>query len=144
VIKQINHIGISTGNLDRSINFYRDLLGLELAVDEPFGNNRLDTITNLKNAEGRVAVLKLGDVDLEIFEFSNPVAKTADSDRPVCDHGITHICFEVTDIENEYDRLLAAGVGFHCEPQDAGSVKAVYGRDPDGNVFELLEIVRKK
>ena len=75
MIKQINHIGISTANLDRSIGFYRDLMGLELVLDESFGNNRIDTITNLKDAEGRVALFKIGDTELEIFEFSNPSAK---------------------------------------------------------------------
>ena len=141
MIKQVNHIGISTADLDRSIGFYRDLMGLELRLCRPFGNNDIDTITGLKDAKGRVALLKIGDTELEIFEFSNPAAKTSDPGRPVCDHGITHICFEVTDIQSEYERLSAAGVHFHCQPQNAGSVKATYGRDPDGNVFELLEIV---
>ena len=141
MIKQINHIGISTADLDRSLGFYRDLMGLELTVDTPFGNNSIDTITDLKDAKGRVVLLKLGDTELEIFEFSNPPAKASDPKRPVCDHGITHICFEVTNIQQEYDRLREAGVTFHCEPQNAGSVKAVYGRDPDGNVFELLEVL---
>ena len=137
----INHIGISTPDFDRLLVFYCDLMGLELRLDQPFGNNIIDTITDLKDAKGRVALLRLGDTEIEIFEFSNPPAKASEPKRPVCDHGITHICFEVTDIQQEYNRLLAAGVSFHCEPQTAGSVKAVYGRDPDGNVFELLEIL---
>ena len=141
MITQINHIGISTADLNQSLGFYCDLMGLELRLDQPFGNNTIDSITDLKDAKGRVALLRLGDTELEIFEFLNPPAKASEPKRPVCDHGITHICFEVTDIQQEYQRLLAAGVSFHCEPQTAGSVKAVYGRDPDGNVFELLEVL---
>jgi len=141
MITCINHIGLSTADLDKALHFYCGLMGLELILDQPFGNGSIDTITALEDARGRVALVKLGNTELEIFEFSNPPAKVNDPKRPVCDHGITHICFEVTNIQQEYERLRASGVNFHCEPQDAGSVKAVYGRDPDGNVFELLEII---
>ena len=37
--------------------------------------------------------------------------------------------------------LVSKGVNFHCPPQDFGSVKATYGRDIDGNVFEIQEII---
>jgi hypothetical protein len=48
---------------------------------------------------------------------------------------------QVTDIEAEYERLKAAGMVFHCPPQSVGSeLVATYGRDPDGNVVELLEV----
>jgi catechol 2,3-dioxygenase-like lactoylglutathione lyase family enzyme len=60
--------------------------------------------------------------------------------RPVCDHGITHICLDVVDIDTEYERLRAAGMTFHCPPQGVGALRATYGRDPDGNVVELLEV----
>lgn len=55
--------------------------------------------------------------------------------------GITHFCVEVSDIESEYERLKAAGASFHCPPLDfSGEAMATYGRDPDGNVFELLQM----
>jgi catechol 2,3-dioxygenase-like lactoylglutathione lyase family enzyme len=59
----------------------------------------------------------------------------------VCDHGITHIALDVRNIGAEYERLSAAGMRFHCPPLDMGTVKATYGRDPDGNVVELQEIL---
>ena len=59
----------------------------------------------------------------------------------MCDHGITHLCLQVEDIDGEYERLKAAGMTFHCAPQKAGKgLRATYGRDPDGNVVELLEV----
>jgi predicted enzyme related to lactoylglutathione lyase len=51
------------------------------------------------------------------------------------------LCFDVDDVEAEYQRLLAAGVRFHTPPQDFGSARATYGRDPDGNVFELQQLM---
>ncbi len=59
------------------------------------------------------------------------------------EHGITHICLDVTDVDAEYERLQAAGVTFHCPPQEfAGVSKVTYARDPDGNVIELQEILQ--
>ena len=60
--------------------------------------------------------------------------------RPVCDHGITHICLDVADIDAEYERLKSAGMMFRCPPQGMGGLRATDGRDPDGNVVELLEL----
>jgi catechol 2,3-dioxygenase-like lactoylglutathione lyase family enzyme len=85
-------------------------------------------------------MLTAGNACIELFEYSSPQPRPGDSKRPVCDHGITHLCLDVSDIEDEYERLKAAGMLFHCPPQDMGGIKATYGRDPDGNIVELLEI----
>jgi glyoxylase I family protein len=88
-------------------------------------------------------VLRGHGVELELFEFRHPVPKPADLSRPVCDQGITHFCVAVNDIDREYERLKAAGATFHCAPQKlAAEATVTYGRDPDGNVFELLEDLR--
>ena len=42
----------------------------------------------------------------------------------------------------EYQRLRDAGMRFHSPPLDAGPTRCCYGRDPDGNVVELLEFTR--
>jgi catechol 2,3-dioxygenase-like lactoylglutathione lyase family enzyme len=143
MIQCLNHVGISVANLERALAFYRDLLGLEVLVHRPFAGRHYEMILGLEGASGRVAFLKsrLGGLQIELFEFERPTAKPGDPHRPVCDHGITHFCLEVKGIEGEYERLKTAGVVFHCPPLEyAGQVKVTYGRDPDGNVFELLEM----
>ena len=47
----------------------------------------------------------------------------------------------MVDIDKEYERLAAAGMRFHCAPVQNGDAKMTYGRDPDGNVIELLEFL---
>jgi catechol 2,3-dioxygenase-like lactoylglutathione lyase family enzyme len=113
---------------------------MELVVHTTFEGEHYERILGLKGASGTVALLKLNDMQLELFEFGRPLPTALDPQRPVCDHGISHFCVEVTDIESEYERLKKAGVFFHCAPIDFhGIAKATYARDPDGNVFELRE-----
>ena len=70
------------------------------------------------------------------------MGKDSIPNRPACDAGITHICFDVINVDEEYERLLDAGITFHTPPVDVGGVvRTTYGRDPDGNIFELQEII---
>jgi catechol 2,3-dioxygenase-like lactoylglutathione lyase family enzyme len=141
MIVGFHHAAISTPDFDRCVGFYKDVIGCEEAwsFEWPTGTPEADEMTGLTDSAARAVMLKLGDTFLEVFEFSSPEAKTRDTVRPVCDHGITHVCLLVTDLHAEYERLNAAGMRFHSAPltQDTGYV--VYGRDPDGNVVELIE-----
>jgi len=143
MIHGIHHTAISTPDLDRSLAFYRDLLGAEVMTDFewPKGAEIADRIVGLKDSSARAVMLKLGNAMIEIFQYQSPAPHPGDPDRPVCDHGITHLCLDVTDIDSEYDRLVAAGIRFHSPPQDLGAIRSAYGRDPDGNVVELQEVL---
>lgn len=142
MLKGFHHAALSTPDLDRCLRFYRDVLGCQVVREFGWsaGFAAADAVTGLKDSACRAVMLKLRDSHLEVFEFSSPVPLPADPRRPVCDHGIAHICLEVTDIHAEYERLTAAGMAFHCPPQPQGRDFVTYGRDPDGNVVELLQI----
>ena len=142
MIRGIHHTAISTADLERSVQFYRDLLGFEEIFTSEWkqGAQTADKITGLKDSSAKLVMLKTGNACIEIFQYSSPQARPGDPKRPACDHGITHLCLDVGDIQAEYERLKAAGMVFHCPPQDIGGVSATYGRDPDGNIVELLEV----
>jgi catechol 2,3-dioxygenase-like lactoylglutathione lyase family enzyme len=143
MIKGVHHVAMSTRNIDRLKAFYRDRFGFEVVYErekagEP--NSSSDAIFGLKNASFRMVMLKGPNIFVEMFEFASPEGRPSDPQRPVCDAGITHLCLSVTDIHGEYSRLKDAGVSFHCPPQKRPGIgQATYGRDPDGNVFELIE-----
>jgi catechol 2,3-dioxygenase-like lactoylglutathione lyase family enzyme len=143
MINGIHHTAISTPDIDRSVAFYRDLLGARVMSEFkwPKGSEVVDRIVGLEGSSARAAMLMLGNAMIEIFEYATPEPRPGDANRPVCDHGITHLCLDVTDVKDEYERLSAAGMTFHSPPQDLGDVWATYGRDPDGNVVELQEVV---
>jgi len=140
MITGFSHVGIAVANLERSIEFYRDLLGMQVIQDVPFEGPRYDSILALRGAKGRVAVLRIGNLELEFFEFLHPAGRSQDPNRPVSERGITHFAVEVDDLAGIYERLQAAGVVFHCPPIDFGFAAATYLRDPDGNVIELLQM----
>jgi catechol 2,3-dioxygenase-like lactoylglutathione lyase family enzyme len=146
MILGIHHTAISTGDIERSLRFYRDLLGFTEVFSSTWGigTETTDRIVGLKDSSARVVMLRAGNACVELFQYATPEPKPGDANRPVCDHGITHLCLQVSDIDAEYSRLKAAGMRFHCEPQNVGNLRATYGRDPDGNVVELLEVKDRK
>lgn len=145
MIRGIHHAAISTANLDRLVAFYRDVMGFE-PVDQtawPKGSDLIDEVVGLKGSVARQVMLNAGNCYIEIFEYSAPEARPGEPLR-ACDRGYTHLCFDVTDIDAEYERLTKAGVKFNRAPPvfEGAGVRATYGRDPDGNIIEIQEVQR--
>jgi len=138
---KMNHVGISVSNIERTIAFYRDMFGMEeMTPVFPFSGPDFSEIMGVEDAQGRMTMLKKGNVRLELFEFANPKPKAKDPNYPVADHGYTHFGFDVDDLDAVYDKLKAAGVPIHCPVKDFESgIRAIYARDPDGYVFEAME-----
>ena len=141
MIHGIDHTALSVPDMDKALDFYSGVLGFEVLMNFawPSGAKPLDDLVGLPDSASKVAMLKLGDAKLEIFQYQNPEGKAQNPDRPVCDHGIIHLCLAVSGIQEEYARLVDAGVRFNSEPIDMGQETCVYGRDPFGNVLELIE-----
>jgi catechol 2,3-dioxygenase-like lactoylglutathione lyase family enzyme len=142
----LHHVAICTPDADRLIAFYRDQLGFEVAFDGSWqpGAELADTVLGLERSSGRQVLLRVGNAYLEVFEFWSPEGRTGDPSRPVCDHGYTHLCIDVDDLDETYRRLSASGVRFHSPPQDLfPGVRTCYSRDPDGNVVEIQELAAK-
>jgi catechol 2,3-dioxygenase-like lactoylglutathione lyase family enzyme len=141
MIVGIHHTALSTPDLARSLAFYRDLLGFEVefefAWDE--SNENFKRTHAVPQSAGRVAMLAREGARLEIFEYRKPAPRPQAAPPGNADHGISHFCLQVVDIDAEFARLKGAGMPFQSEPVPQGNVKCCYGRDPDGNVIELIE-----
>ena len=143
MIRGLNHVAISTHDIDRLLVFYRDLLGLRVIHDVSWkaGERKTaDIVLGLQDTALRQVKVAGEGVLIELFEFHNPVGKANDPDRPMCDAGHAHFCFTVDDLGGLYETLKGAGTRFHCPPQRFGmSHTATYARDPDGNIVEFIE-----
>jgi len=137
----IHHTAISTPDLERAVAFYRDAFGFGVAFDFAWdeSNPGFRRTHAAPETKGRVVMLERGPSRLEIFQYEKPLPRPAAGPRPNADHGICHLCFEVKDIDAEFERLHRAGVPFLSDPVPQSYVKVCYGRDPDGNLFELIE-----
>lgn len=141
MIHGIDHTALSVPDMERALDFYCKQLGFEVEMNAgwPKGAKPLDELVGLEDSAAKVAMIALGDTRIELFEYQNPVGAAQDPDRPVSDHGIVHICLRVSGIEEEVKRLSAAGARFHSDPVPLGKETCIYGRDPFGNVLELIE-----
>ena len=147
-IKEIIHVGLTVTNLDRSIEFYRDILGMDFKGEMTMEGPEADKLFGHANSKARVAYLNASnDVHcppIELIHFENvPVTK---HDTDLFTTSASEICFAVDDIQKAYEDLKAKGVQFISEPQrfdfsDAGYGKsiAVYFKDPDGIILELTQ-----
>ena len=138
---RLHHASITTTDGDRLSAFYETHFGFVRVHQGEWdgGAPMIDAIFGLSDTSVRMVMLRLGDAFLEIFEFRRPL-RTRNDDRAVAVPGFTHVAVATDDVDADYDRLLAAGVTFHCPPQTApGLCRATYARDPDGNIVELLQ-----
>ena len=142
----IHHTGYTVSDLDRSLGFYRDLLGMEVLATQEKEGGYLAAIVGYPDAHVRMAHLRVPESDhvLELFEYLAPAGAAPERLEPR-DVGTAHLCFLVNDLQATYERLRAAGVdSFVSEPVlvDTGINAGGFGlylRDPDGLVVELFQ-----
>lgn len=137
---RFHHTAITTKNFDALIAFYVDLFGATLIDQRNWADSpNMDACIGLTESVGRLALMQVGGVGFEIFEFKQPLPNERDATTLAHD-GITHIAFSCDDCLAEYERLRAAGMKFNAKPwkTPAGGI-FTYGHDPDGNIIEILQ-----
>jgi catechol 2,3-dioxygenase-like lactoylglutathione lyase family enzyme len=142
----VHHIGITVADLDVAIDFYRDVLGLEI-VSEPsplFDAPDLGPAVGVPGAALRQVCLATGPAVVELLEYRSPPSPV---DAPLAQNalGAQHVAFRVDDIEATKGELESKGVTFLSDVNvvDDGVLAGwrwVYFTDPDGNALELVEV----
>jgi catechol 2,3-dioxygenase-like lactoylglutathione lyase family enzyme len=137
----LKHIALSVADIERSIRFYRDLLGLTLVLRiECPAESKLGEVVALPQCRARIAKLKSGDVVLELFEYQRPRGNAIAPEKTQADHGFSHIGFASSDIHGDYERLRRLGVKFYGRPIEyRQGVWNVYFYGPDGETCELRQ-----
>ena len=141
MIESLEHVGLSVADLERSIAFYRDVLGFTLVriVESP-PSMRLGDVVGLSGASARIAHLVLGGTMLEVFEYQDPRGKPIPPDRTQADQGYIHVGLRSTDTCADHARLAAQGVRFIHDPIEyRPGIWIACFRGPDGEVCELRQ-----
>jgi lactoylglutathione lyase len=143
------HFSFTVADIERSVEFYRDVLGMELVHRQEQSNAYTRKFVGYPDAHLKVAQLRIKGREtgrsghlLELVEYVAPKGQKVDTRTP--NPGTAHLAFEVDDIQAEYRRMVALGVRFRCEPVaiEAGINKGghtVYFLDPDDITLEILE-----
>lgn len=148
-LAEIFHTGLTVSDLDRSIAFYRDVLGLELVSQWDSAQPYLRTVVGYPDAELRIALLRLprgragvSGHHIELLEYRTPRGTRGDANT--YHPGNVHVAFMVEDLEAAYAEMSAKGVRFKSAPvtvthgRNAGA-RAVYLLDPDDITLELIQ-----
>jgi len=142
-IQRPHHTGIQVADLDRSVAFYRDILGFELVFQWNPQADYIRTIVGYPGADIHAAILRMpgSDYFLEILEYRN-VEKTP-VDTRTANPGTAHLAFFTDDCDALYEELVAKGVRSVNPPvtptigPNTGG-RAVYMIDPDGIRVEFI------
>jgi lactoylglutathione lyase len=141
----IHHTGLHVRDLEASVAFYRDLIGLEVLARRESKADYVAEIVGYPGAELRFAFLRhrSGGPILELIQYVDPAGEPIDTATK--NPGTAHVCFRTSSVEAVWRRLKAAGVSFKsAAPVEitAGvnrGGRAIYLTDPDGITLELIQ-----
>ena len=144
-----DHTGITVSNLERSLAFWRDVLGFEFSHSAHQTGERPEQITGVKGADLKLAVLKTPTGHkIELLEYYAPDNRKKENALRPCDLGHVHIALTVDDLDAVLQRIAASGWTAAGIPQglthgpNAGK-RVVYVRDPDGTTIEFMQMPKR-
>lgn len=143
-----HHTCYTVKDMQKSLAFYRDLLGFEVLHERPeVTNNYFRKIIGFPDAVVYAVMLQIPGTQhcLELFEYKHPagVAQDLTPNNP----GSSHIAYLVDDLHSLYERLKAANTDFISEPIELDEGPniggwALYMKDPNGIVIELFQAAK--
>ncbi len=138
-----NHTSFTVSDLDRSLAFFRDVLGFAITSKGPRDPKVIERITGVDGARVIVAYVQAPGHRIELVHYLGPADRESVRPRP-CDVGFAHLAFDVDNV----GAAIAAAEAHEVRPinppyvTDAGpnaGSSVVYLRDPDGITIELIE-----
>lgn len=145
-VRAVARVGITVGDLDRSLAFYRDTLGFELAGRSEAAGDAVERLSGVFAARRVSARLRLGDEEIELTQYLAPEGRPIPADSRSHDAWFQHIAIVVSDMDRAYAHLRSRGVRHASSgPQtlpdwnvNAGGISAFYFKDPEGHVLEVI------
>jgi glyoxylase I family protein len=138
----VGHTGITVSDLDRSVGYFRDALGLPVSTPVECRGELFERVTGVAGCVIHICYVSAPGHTIELLSYASPVGASS-SLRP-CDNGHLHLCLEVDDIA----AVIAAGRDYGFEPVNPVQVvrdgprrgtKVIYTQGPDNLTVELVE-----
>ena len=148
VVSSLDHISVTVSDLDRSLAFYRDVLGFREVERHRLEGETISMMAGKLNVIMQVVRLsppKGPGILLDLQQYIQPKGSVSNAQLGMANH--SHFCFGVQDMETAYRDLRAKGVQFVSPPVtfdlgkdwDYGALRVVFLKDPDGFILELVE-----
>ncbi len=138
------HTGFVVKDLETSVAFYRDVMGLKHEFTSERTGEFAERVVGFKDAHLRIAFLNMDNGHhLELVQYIVPEGSQAKFERN--DLGASHLAFFVENMEEYHAAMSGRGLRFIGPPAtlvEDGKVmrKAAYAQDPDGNWLEFVEL----
>jgi len=145
VIEALDHACLSSSDIDRSVTFYKDILGLKLEFRMETKGKEFETLFGAPPGfHARVAQFKEG---LEISQFISPPGR--ELNLQTWDTGAVFLIFRVSGLDKLYTKLASKGVKFVNPPitlksplPSGGALKIAHLHGPDGERVSLMEFIK--
>jgi len=138
---RLTHIGICVSDMERSLRFYRDLLGFRFEHELRVAGEPSDTLLRLRGVDLHATYLQRDGVRIELLRFASPAAPPR-RERTMHEHGLTHLSFRVDHLDETLAALRAAGERVLDESIiriPGFEAAACFILDPDGQLIELVQ-----
>ena len=144
LVNVLDHVSVTVSDMERSLAFYRDLLGLKVVETHHLEGETIEKMTGKPGVVMEVVRLEAPETPGIVLDLQQYVkAKGGVSAAQLGDVAHSHICYGVPDVWATYGDWKAKGVEFVSEPVsfdlEWGVVHVVFLKDPDGYVLELMQ-----
>ena len=140
LIVGLHHTAVSVEDFDAALRFFCDIVGMRVEGEMKLrSEEKLGVVVGLPGAKTRWAMLELYGKRIELFRYYFPEGKPIKIRQ--CDRALTHIAFQVSDVEAVCGRLRSLGYEPFSDPQSlrGGASHPIYVSGPEGIVVEFVE-----
>ncbi len=143
MILATRHTGIVVQDLEKSLRFWRDFMGMEVVIDFREEGEFIDTVQRLEGVRLRMVKLRAADGTMIQLLKDDAHSPNGRGHEELCDYGIRHIAFTVPDIDHSWRVLRDANCDVLSEPVTSpdGKAKLFFARDPEGNYLEIVQVI---
>ncbi|UCD77193.1 MAG: VOC family protein [Desulfobacterales bacterium] len=142
MVNDFLHVGISVRNLEESVRFYTEVLGMQEDTRAYHTGEKVSRVVDVENAEVAVCYVTKGKHRLELIEYKNKdQAKLNYSYKPQDEPGLVHIAFIVEDVDESYQKIKNLGYQFNSPPMVTreNGPKIAFFKGPDNVIVELYQ-----
>ena len=135
-VRKVSHVSVCVSDMQRAVDFYREMFGFEVLFDDKLGGPELDKITGVAGARGRAVGGRIGHMHIELLEQSYVPNQPRSPGL-----GLNVLTLEVESAQGAYERAQARGIPCLTPPIEILGTRLFFIVGPDEQRIELVEYV---